>query len=224
MKHLNSFLSAAIAAGTFVAGWTIADDKPRSEQLDPKVAEMMKKAEAAATPGASHRKLDHLVGEWTAEVKCWMAPDAPPTVTTGTAKSSWVMNGRFVQQEFNGEFMGKPFHGMSFTGYDNVRGKYNSVWVDDMSTTMFTSEGEVDAEGKVFTFTGSYSCALTGEKHKTARQVYRILSRDKHIFEMHDLSKPGASKTMEITYVRKGSGAHAGQAAPAGHAKGVLWK
>lgn len=192
---------AAAAAGMFAAGLVLADDKPA--QTSSNMEEMMKKAEAAATPGAAHRKLAPLVGEWKAEVKCWMAPDAPPTLTTGAAKTSWIMNGRFIQQEFKGEFMGKPFRGMSFTGYDNVRGKYNSVWIDDMSTTMFTSEGEADAEGKVLTFSGNYSCAMTGEKHKTAKQIYRIVSQDKHIFEMHNPDKTGDSKTMEITYTRQ---------------------
>jgi hypothetical protein len=99
--------------------------------------------------------------------------------------------------------MGQPFHGISFTGYDNVREKYRSVWIDDMSTTMVVSEGEADEEGKVITLGGSYACAMTGEKDKATIQVLRILSRDKHVFEMHDPSRGENSKVMEITYNRK---------------------
>ena len=33
------------------------------------------------------------------------------------------MNGRFVQEEFQGEMMGKAFRGMSLIGYDNQKQK-----------------------------------------------------------------------------------------------------
>ena len=99
--------------------------------------------------------------------------------------------------------MGKPFHGISLTGYDNVRQKYRSVWVDDMSTTMVTSEGDADTAGKVFTFGGDYACARTGEKHKKSTLIHRIISKDKHVFEMHDPAQGNNSKMMEITYTRK---------------------
>jgi hypothetical protein len=195
--------SVVIVAGTLVASFALAEDKATSEKIDPaKMEEMMKKAEAAGTPGDAHKALEPLVGDWTAEVKSWMAPDAPPTVTKATAKSSWVMNGRFIQQEFTGEFMGKPFHGVSLTGYDNTKQKYNNVWIDDMHTSMFTSEGESENGNKVITFEGKYDCPLTGRKDLPMKQVLLIVSQDKHVFEMHDPTK-GDAKTMEITYTRK---------------------
>jgi len=204
MKHsIRYTYPALVVAGVLIAGLALANDKVSSQKLDPKMEEMMKKAEAACTPGDAHKLLEPLVGDWNAEVKMWMTPDAPPTITKGTAKSTWTLKDRFVQQEFSGEFMGKPFRGISFTGYDNVRQKYRSVWIDDMSTTMVTSEGDANTGGKVITFGGSYACAMTGEKHKATKQIYRILSRDKHVFEMHDPSKGDNSKTMEITYTRK---------------------
>jgi hypothetical protein len=202
MKHKISYtLSALVAAGALIAGFALANDK--EQKLDPKVEELMKKAEAACTPGPAHEALEPLVGEWNAEVKMWMEPTAPPTISKGTAKSTWALKGRFVQQEFNGEFIGKPFHGISFTGYDNVRQKYRSVWIDDMSTTIVTSEGDADSNGKVLALGGDYACAMTGEKHKQTKQIYRILSRDKHVFEMHDPTRGDNSKVMEITYTRK---------------------
>ena len=195
--------TVVIVAGTFIVSFALAEEKAAPEKIDlPNMEEMMKKAEAAGTPGAAHKSLEPLVGEWTAEVKSWMAPDAPPAVTKATAKSSWVMNGRFVQQEFTGEFMGKPFHGVSLTGYDNMKQKYNNVWIDDMHTSLFTSEGEGENGNKVITFEGKYDCPLTGRKDLPMKQVLLIISHDKHVFEMHDPTK-GDAKTMEITYTRK---------------------
>jgi uncharacterized protein DUF1579 len=188
-------------AGAVVAGLALASDK--QQKLDPKMQEMMKKVEAAGTPGAAHKALEPLVGDWNAEVKMWMDPAAPPNITKATAKSTWAMGNRFVQQEFNGEFMGKPFRGMACTGYDNMKQKYSSLWIDDMSTGMFTSEGKADSAGKVITFEGTYACPETGELDKPSKQVVRIISRDKHIYEMYDPSKGANTKTMEITYTRK---------------------
>ena len=44
---------------------------------------------------------------------------------------------------------------------------------------------------------------MTGEKDKATTQIYRILSRDRHVFEMHDPARGENSKVMEITYIRK---------------------
>jgi hypothetical protein len=119
------------------------------------------------------------------------------------AFTAWVMNGRFVRQEFTGEFMGKPFHGVSLTGYDNTKQKYNSVWIDDMRTSMFTSEGEGENGNNVITLEGKYDCPMTGRKDLPMKQVLLIINQDKHVFEMHDPTKGDGSKTMEITYTRK---------------------
>src|SRR5882672_2333205 len=73
--------------------------------------EMQKIMEAAGTPGPAHRALDALVGNWRAEVKCWMEPGGPPNESLATAKTIWTLNGHFVQEEFHGEMMGKVFHG-----------------------------------------------------------------------------------------------------------------
>src|SRR6185369_6128409 len=99
--------------------------------------EMMKKMEAAGTPGPAHKALDALVGNWKAEVKCWMEPGGPPNVSQGTAKANWILNGRFLEEEFHGEMMGKPFTGRSLLGYDNTKQTFNTVWVSDMQTSIF---------------------------------------------------------------------------------------
>jgi hypothetical protein len=68
--------TAVMVAGTLIARFALAEDA--SQKIDPGMEEMMKKAEAPGTPGAPHKALEPLDGNWTAEVKTWMAPDAPP--------------------------------------------------------------------------------------------------------------------------------------------------
>src|ERR1043165_3595764 len=83
--------------------------------------EMMKKVEAAGTPGPAHKALQALVGDWKAEVKCWMDPDGSPEVSKGTAKAKLTFNGRFLEEEFHGQMMGKPFTGRTLLGFDNTK-------------------------------------------------------------------------------------------------------
>src|SRR5450755_1206864 len=95
-------------------------NKSGSGKADADKAEMMKKMEAAGTPGPAHKALEAFAGNWKAEVKTWCEPDGPPNVSQGTAKASWILNGHFLQAEFHGEMMGKPFIGQTLIGYDNI--------------------------------------------------------------------------------------------------------
>jgi hypothetical protein len=199
MKRSIYYSGAALVVATvFVAGLALADNKTDAQKAD-----AAKQMEQAIAPGVAHKKLEPFIGEWKAEVKAWMAPGQPPAESKGTAKATWILDGRYVQEEFTGDFMGQPFRGMSLTGYDNVRGKYRTVWVDNMSTSIVTGEGDLDAAGKVLTFNGDYACAMTGDKNKQVKLVSRIVSKDKYVFEMHDPSMGANSKVMEITYTRK---------------------
>ena len=204
--QIHPFHCLLVAALTLAGSFAFAAEKKAASapKAELKPEEVMKKIEAAGKPGAEHKALEPLIGEWTTEVKSWMTPDAPPMVSKGTAKMSWVLGDRFVREDFDGEMMGKPFHGVGLTGYDNQKKKYNSFWVDDMSTAIFTGQGTASEGGKVITFSSKMDCPMTGEKDMPVKQVLRILGPDKHVFEMHDPRKKGEkSKTMEITYTRK---------------------
>jgi hypothetical protein len=180
-----------------------AADKFGARQSDAEKQELQKKMEAAATPGPAHKALDALAGSWKAEVRCWMDPDGPPNLSHGTAKATWTLNGRFLEEEFRGEMMGKPFIGRTLIGHDTFKQTFNSVWISDMQTSMFTSEGKSGDNPKVITLEGKSSCPATGLKDIPMKSVYRQLTPDKRVFEMYDGSKGADVKTMEITYIRQ---------------------
>ena len=177
-------------------------DKSASQPVHADQEEMRRKMEAAGTPGPAHKALEHFVGNWKAEVKCWMEPGGAPQVTQGTAKAHWILNNRFLEEEFHGDMMGKPFTGRSLLGYDNTKQTFNSVWISDSQTSMFTSEGKGDNGYKVITLEGRATCPASGQKDIPMKSVFRVLSPDKHVLEMFDGSK-GNAKTMEITYTRQ---------------------
>ena len=162
--------------------------------------EIQKKMETLGTPGAGHKALEAFIGSWKAEVKCWYEKDGPPQITQGTAKNRWILNGRFLEEEFHGEMMGKPFTGTTIMGYDNFRQAYNMVWISDIQTATFCSEGKGEQGNKVITLEGKADCPASGRKNIIIKSVLRVLSPDKHVFEMHDTDE--GRKTMEITYTR----------------------
>ena len=192
MKHTNGD-----------AGATAVLERPKeksgSGKSDAEKQEMQKKMEAAGTPGPAHKALEAFVGDWKAEVKCWCEPGAAPNVSQGTSKASWTLNGHFLAEKFHGEMMGKPFTGLTLMGYDNLKQTFNTVWLSDMQTAIFSSEGKGENGNKVITLEGKSNCPATGQKDIAIKTVFRVLSPDKHVFEMF---KDGA-KSMEITYTRK---------------------
>ena len=199
--------SIAIALGLLTSALHADDKSADTKAKDagaPDMAEMMKKMEELAAPGPEHQKIASLAGEWDTEANCFMTgPDSPPTVTKGNCKSRMILGGRFLQEEFEGDMMGKKFRGMGLLGYDKFNKKYVNTWIDDMGTGIFMCEGNFDASGKVLTQTGKMDDPMTGEKGKEMKLITRILSPDKHTFEMHDVALGEKGKMMEITYTRK---------------------
>jgi hypothetical protein len=176
-----------------------------SREANPEMQAMMKKWMEAATPGEAHRMLNDFVGAWETTTSTWMeGPDKPPSTTRGMAENKWVMEGRFVQQDYKGDMMGKPMTGLGLTGYDNMNKKYVSFWIDNMGTAMSTMEGTFDRDGKVLSLYGKMDEPMTGEHDKMVKYVLRKINKDKHVFEAHDLSRGDMNtKMFEVVYTRK---------------------
>lgn len=155
------------------------------------------------TPGEQHRALDPLVGKWKAKVSSWMQPGAKPEVSEGTSENAWALNGRHVQQKYNGTWTGQPFEGVGYTGFDLVRGEYQSVWLDSMGTSMMMVAGTYDAATKTIRQSGTMSCAMTGEKAMWYRSELKIHGPNKHTYTSYTKGPDGKEfKGMEIVYIR----------------------
>lgn len=174
-----------------------AADKPAAAGAAPAMPgmEMM-------MPGEGHAKLKGMEGNWDAAVKMYMSPGAP-TESKATATRKWIMDGRFLVEDYNGDFMGMPFKGMGIHGYDNMQKKYVSTWLDNMGTGIMSSTGTVDATGKIFTDTGDSADPMTGKMVKMT-MVTTIIDDKKHTFVMTGPGPDGKdAKIMEITYTKK---------------------
>jgi hypothetical protein len=122
----------------------------------------------------------------------------------GTAKISWLFQGKWVKEEYKGAMMGMPFDGMSITGYDNFKKKYVACWVDSMGTALTTLEGNYGQDGKTLLMYGTMNEPMTGEQDKCASFIERDLGDDEFTFEIHDLAiGETGTKIMEMHYKRK---------------------
>lgn len=204
----DTFTRALVAAALSLPAAALADHhegKPAPGGAPPDMAAQMEAWMQTAAPGASHKLLDPFVGSWDATVKMWMAPGMDPQTSTGTCQNQWMLGGRYVHTTFQGDFMGMPFEGAGVTGYDNLKKKYTSLWMDNMSTYFSLMEGQSSADGKNFTYSGMVPDAMTGATKKV-KEVIRMVSNDEHVMEWWEAGPDGKDMmTMEITYKRKKS-------------------
>ncbi len=189
-------VSAIITAAVFLAlPLSAADDaKSHPPAMDPAAMEMMK-------PGPEHQALAKRVGTWDVVVKMWMQPDAPAQESKGTTKSTMILDGRYLQDDFTGTFMGQPFKGMGITGFDRMEKQYHTTWIDSMSTTMMQMSGTSDDNGKTVTSTGEMLCPMNKERI-AFRQVEKRTSDDAFTVEMYNTVNGKESKSMELSYTR----------------------
>jgi hypothetical protein len=122
--------------------------------------------------------------------------------STGTCEQKMILGGRYLRQEYAGDMMGQPFTGICLQGYDNHTKKYESVWLDSMSTAIYYFVGTASADGKVITQECSYDDPVRGPS--LWRTVTRIKDDNTIEFEMFLTPRGGKEeKMMEMTIARK---------------------
>lgn len=205
MKNFKAALAGALLCAFSLPALAQHDHashaaQPSTPAMDPAMMEAMMKA---GVPGDAHKKLDGMAGTWDTKITMWMMPGMAPMTSTGTSVHAWTMGGRYLEQRFKGDFMGQPFEGLGYTGYDNVKKQYWGTWMDNMSTAMMTSTGKVSADGKTWEFDATMSDPMTG-KDSVQKEKLTIVDADHHTLEMWGPAPDGKMfKMMEIAYSRK---------------------
>ncbi len=174
--------------------------------MDPAKQAAMEAMQRLGSPSEGHKALEPLAGTWSYTAQWWMSPDEPPQSMTGTALNSLLFGGRFLKQEIRGEAMEEgqpPFEGSGFTGYDNLRKEYQTVWFDNMNTSMMRGAGQFDAATKTLSDEGDFSCPITGETHRWYRTAWTVVDQDHTTYESYSRTPEGREfKAMEIRYTR----------------------
>lgn len=157
-----------------------------------------------ATPGEAHSMMAKSNGEWTADITSWMEPGGAPMKSTGNASNKMILGGRYQQSTHTGCFGGMPFEGVSTMGYDNMKKKYISTWVDNMGTGVITMEGTWDAATKTLNLSGNCVDPRTGKSGKM-REEFTIVDDNTQKMVMYgpDMKTGKEFKNMEMVFKRK---------------------
>lgn len=181
----------------------VAQEKEVVPVSDDPQAAMMEAWNAYRTPGEMHKMLAMDKGEWNAEITHWADPSAPPQKAKGTESCKMVMDGRYLKISFQGEFMGEPFNGLGFMGYDNAKKEFFSTWIDDMGTGVMIVRGTAPGEdNNTLEMKGTMVDPMTGND-LNIREVISRVDENTRTMEMFMEHNGMEMKTMEIKYSRK---------------------
>ena len=226
-RHACSLLTGVLlmtAASVLTAAITVAGDKPKTgdlpelgkpvhvdavmaaempaDSMSPAEKAMMEKWMAFSSPGPEHKILEIKVGKWKNHVTMWDADGGPVQESSGTSEFHMTMDGRYLIDETNGTAMGQPFRGMGTTGFDNMKKKYVSTWIDNWGTGVMMGEGTYDAKTRSFTYKTEMPDVMSG-KYIPARSVETIADNDNWTMDTYRKMSDGKDfKVMHIDYAR----------------------
>lgn len=174
------------------------DGSPQKSDAAPN----MQAAASATLPGPEHALLAKRAGEYTRTVKFVAQPNADANASTGTAKISVTLGGRFILEENTDAVFGHPVSGTRIYGFNNITKQYEAVWMYTMSTAMLYMTGTSADGGKTIDLTG-VSQNHRGDKipiHATIRQV----NDDQFVVTLMSTGADGREAAFqETTYRRK---------------------
>jgi Protein of unknown function (DUF1579) len=146
-------------------------------------------------PGPEHEKLKELVGNWDAVM------DMAGQKSKATATYKSVCGGMWLASDFQGDFGGLKFEGRGLGGYDSQRKKYVGVWVDSLTGSPLSFEGDYDPKTKLMTMTGE-SLGPDGKPQKF-KSTTETKDKDHFTFKMYMIQPDGTDQlAFTIEYTR----------------------
>jgi hypothetical protein len=168
----------------------------RSEEERPEWDPMREFAGPDPPQGARGR-----VGKWTTCSGCGKSRK-PASFDAGTAEVRWILGERYLEVDYDGTILREPFQGVGHTGFDNLKQKYVSTWIDNAGTGISHSEGTFDAATQSITYAGE--CPDTNEwKYVECRTVEKQIDADHWAQQMYTAGPDGREfLCVDITYTR----------------------
>lgn len=172
--------------------------QPPTEQME-KVAKLME-------PGADHEVMEPLIGHFEGSGKMWMEEGGEAMEFSGKVDREWVLGGRFVHEKVTGDAMGPEqpaFEGLGVMGYNTIERRYESAWIENMSTYISMMNGTYDAAKKTFTFTGELMNPMT-LKRTRQRSVLDVSDPNREVMTGYTTDTDGKEfKCFEGVFERK---------------------
>jgi hypothetical protein len=201
---MRSFLKAMSMSAAFVLALGVLAGFGRASDIEgpPSPDTFLKALAEAGKPGAEHQKLQPFVGDWTFTLRVWTDPIQPPAQVTGTVERRWILGGRFIQENVQGEYKGKTFEALGLLGYDNAQKKFTAVRACGLCGTISQGLATCDDSGTKFVCAKEECCPLTGQKVQ-GRDEIRVENNDRIVMTMYRTVQGKEVKAMEIVSLRK---------------------
>jgi hypothetical protein len=162
---------------------------------------MMEIYKKVGTPGEPHKLLAKMEGSWNTRTTGYQE-GKQVMESSGTCEQKLVLDGHYLEQTYTGTMDGMPFTGINLLGYNNHTKKYESIWIDSMSTAIYFFVGTGSADGRTIAQECSYVDPARGPA--VWLSVTRIKDDNTLEFEMFITPKGGKKeKMMEMTVSRK---------------------
>jgi hypothetical protein len=167
-------------------------------------------------PGAMHRRLDALVGDWEVEMTFYIAggSTAKPLVASGlNCHREWIAEtgNRHLRDVTRGSVAGNPYYRLGILSHSNIDKRYEWNTVDALNTNMMTYKGARNSDSLTgdivmsgeFTDQGVLGDAYVG-KNIRQKTVIKIASANHHVFELY-FTPPGEKERLAATasYTRR---------------------
>ncbi|MHC4937501.1 MAG: DUF1579 family protein [Planctomycetota bacterium] len=192
---MRSGIGLALLVGALAAAFALGRAQA---QEDDAAKKMMEAWAELGKPGPEQAALKKLAGDWTAHTKEFM-PDGTAKESKTKSKFTMVLGDLILRQDYSGEMNGTPFTGLGYTGFDKGSGRYQSVWMDSMSSGMMCSIGTKQEDGSI-EYKGHFF-GPGGAKIPT-RVVLKYPDDDTQQMEFYMDMGTGEMKSVEITYKR----------------------
>jgi hypothetical protein len=192
-------LGAIVGTTLLTPGSALAQNNTQRHQDDgaakPSVADSTK-------PGGPQASLAKLAGEYNRIIQFVGQTGAAAAPSSGTAKISVVLGGRFILEESMDTVFGRPVEGLRLYGYNNVTKQYEMARMYTMSTGMTIMKGTSNDGGKTIDFSGDTN--TSGMAKMQLHAHFRQVNDDQFVVTLSMAGPDGKeSAFQETTYTRK---------------------
>ncbi|MGH9730953.1 MAG: DUF1579 family protein, partial [Candidatus Acidiferrales bacterium] len=153
-------------------------------------------------PGPEDAALAKLAGEYTRVIKFVGQTAANAAPSSGTAKISVVLGGRFIMEESEDTVFGRSVEGLRLYGYNNVTKQYEMVRMYTMSTGITMMKGTSSDDGKTIDFSGDTD--TSGASKMALHAQFRQVNDDQFTVTLSTAGPDGKESAFQETdYTRK---------------------
>lgn len=168
------------------------------------IAMLQEKSREATGLTEHHEALGDFVGRWDVTISLVM-PGVPEQSWQGTAEVRWLIEGRWLLEELEGELFGRPYQSAYIRGFDTYAKNHVVATVSSADTSLLVGRAPVvDPTGEIVAFYGTLDEYTTDELNKPFRSVIRRIDADRHVLEVWDLAIGAeGAKVLQFSYSRR---------------------